>query len=132
MRSYHSRWKFRYLEIEKRRRNQNRCWGGRSGARLEYEGVDAADLLGSALIIRSFINWFAVVMVRRDVRMNQWSVMVVMRVRGGVRRVQMRVRQHHQTKEDCENGGPRSQSTHHLFYRSASFPDCQAAAGRQL
>jgi hypothetical protein len=128
MRSYHSRWKFRYLEIEKRRRNQNRCWGGRSGARLEYEGVDAADLLGSALIIRSFINWFAVVMVRRDVRMNQRSVMAMMRVRGSGRCVHMRVRQHCQAQEDDENGRHRPQTTQHSFYRSASSLDCQAAA----
>ena len=90
-------WKFGYLEVDKRRRNYHRHRGGRSGARLEYEGVDAADLLVSALIIRSFINRFSVMIVRRDVCMNQRSVMVMMRVRGGGRCVQMRVRQHHQT-----------------------------------
>jgi hypothetical protein len=93
VRSHHSRWKFGYLEMDNRRHNQNGRWGGRSGARLEYEGVDAADLLGSAVIIRSFINRSAVVMVRRDVRMNQRSVMIMVRVRGSGRRVQMRVRQ---------------------------------------
>lgn len=92
MRGHHARWNFGHLEVDKRRRNQNRPRGERSGARLEHEGLDAEDLLGSALIIRPFINRLGVVMVRRDVRMNQRSVMVMMRARGSGRRVHMRVR----------------------------------------
>ena len=97
MRGNDPRWKFGYLEVDKRRRNHNRHRGRRSGGRLEHEGGDAADLLSSAVIIRPFVNRFGVVMVGRDVRMNQRSVMVMMRVRGSGRRVHMRVRRHQQT-----------------------------------
>jgi hypothetical protein len=128
MPGYHSRWKFRDLEMDKRRRNQYRHGGRRSGGRLKYKGVDALDLPASALLIRSFIDRFGVVLVRRDVRMNQRSVMAMMRVRGSGRCVHMRVRQHCQAQEDDENGRHRPQTTQHSFYRSASSLDCQAAA----
>jgi hypothetical protein len=126
MRGSHRRRKFGNLEVDKRRRNQNRYRGGRSGAGLEHEGVDAANLLRSPLVMRPFISRFGIMIVRRHVRVNQRGVMCMMRVRGSRRRVHMRVRQHGQAYEDCENGGRRPQPTHHPFYRSASPLDCQA------
>lgn len=69
---------------------------------------------------------FALVVVRRCMRVKQGTLVSMMRVRTARRRVHVRVRQHEKTHQHGENGKHRSQETHHSVYRSASFRVCQA------
>jgi hypothetical protein len=124
--------KFRDLKLHQDRGKHDGHWVRRRRSSLEHEGVDTADLLRSTLLVGGVISRFAVVAMRRDVRVNQRTVVCMMRVCGRRRRMHMRMRQYQQTDQHCKNGSDRPEPTHHSLYRSVSSLDCQAAGRWQL